>query len=310
LVNHLALDDKYLYWTTEGGGNLFRYALASSKDSYATIITSTQFDKGKLQMYPAPHLIRAGNWLIFDDHQITVNSHAWALHAINVVNQTRQNLAQSQDSDNLYSFSSDGEWVAWITADLSLKSIINVQNLQTGQHSELPHSDSSSDAWEQVVVSAGQLAATKLSDDGRVLYLFDLKSGQGNKLYADKTGSDMAGLTFDGNWIAWKTGTNYQGSTALYNLQAGKFEMVPISANNQIAPLLTGQWLAWDASADQPLLIYNLERRQGFLVVEAQAGDNLSCVAIHANVIAWCRVHPNSLDLSSFDSTVEWRTLP
>jgi hypothetical protein len=306
------VDDKYIYWTTEGGGSLFRYALDSSKNSYAATITSTQFEKGQLQSYPDTRLVRAGNWLIFDDRQITLHTHTWALDTFDIANQTKQILAQSQNSDNLFSFSSDGAWAAWSTMDLSANSIIYIENLQTRQRSELIRSVGFG-PWEQVVVSAGRLAATRLLNEGkggRALYLFDLKSGQGNQVYVDMTGSTMDGLTFNDNLIAWKSSTNYQGTTVLYDLQTGSLETISALGNDQIAPLLAGQWLTWDASFKQPLLLYNLDKQQGFIAAQAQPDDNLSCAVIHADVIAWCRVHSNSPDHSSFDSTVEWRTLP
>ena len=65
---------------------------------------------------------------------------------------------------------------------------------------------------EQIVVSAGRGNSNSTQRYGRTLWLFDLKSGQNRKLLSDTTGSDMDGLTFDGDWIAWKTGTNYPGS--------------------------------------------------------------------------------------------------
>jgi len=45
----------------------------------------------------------------------------------------------------------------------------------------------------------------------------------------------MDGLTFSGNWILWKTGTNYQGTTALFNLQTATTEVFP---DWGISPLL------------------------------------------------------------------------
>jgi hypothetical protein len=305
-VNHVAMDDKYIYWT-ESGGNLFRYPLASSQSVDATIYTRTYFAKGILSGYPDQSLSRVGAWLIFDDRQITEQDETWALRAINVDTQTELNLAQGEGSTILLTFSSDGEWVVWITMDLSAGTIMTVQNLQTGQRQELASSDSLRNGWEEVVVSAGQAVATELGDNGRTLVLFELKSGQSRKLLSDITGSDMAGLTFDGNWIAWKTGTNYQGPTALYNLQTAKTELLP---DWGITPLLVGHWLTWEAASEQPLYVVDLESHQSFIVAEAQPGDELISVAIYGNVIAWCRLHSDLPDNSKFDSTVEWRTLP
>ena len=88
-VNHLALDDQYIYWT-ESGGNLFRYPLVSSKSTAATILARTQFVNGILSGYPDQSLIRVGDWLNFDDRLITEQPEAWALRAINVVTQTER----------------------------------------------------------------------------------------------------------------------------------------------------------------------------------------------------------------------------
>ncbi len=302
-VSHIAMDDKYLYWTTESEGNLFRYPLTSSKNIDITIIARTQFNQGILSTYPAQSLFRVGAWLIFDDRQIP----KWTLRALNVVENTEQKLTQIQDANILFSFSSDGEWVVWITGDLSGETIITAQNLQTNQLQELARSVSAQNGWEQVGVAAGRAIATQRGVKGRSLFLFDLKSGQSRKLLVDTTGSDMDGLTFDGNWIAWKTGTNYQGSTALYNLQTAKTELLP---DWGIAPLLAGHWLTWAAAPDQPLYVVDLESRQSFIVAEAQSGDELTSVAIHGNIIAWCRLHTNLPDNSKVDSRVEWRTLP
>lgn len=303
-VNHLALDDKYIYWT-ESGGNLFRFPLASSKSISATIFARTHFVKGILSGYPDQPLLRVGDWLIFDDRQITEQTGTWALRAINIEAQTELNLAQGERPTILYTFSSDGEWVVWTTGNFS-PDIVTAQNLQTGQRQELARSDPVQNGWEQVAVSAGQAAAIQLSDNGRTLFLFELNSGQSRKLLSDTTGSDMDGLTFDGNWIAWKTGTNYQGPTALYNLQTAKTELLP---DWGIAPLLAGRWLTWNATPEQPLYVVNLENRQSFIVAEAQPGDELTSVAIYGNVIAWCRLH-SDLDHTKVDSRVEWRTLP
>jgi hypothetical protein len=303
-VNHLALDDKYIYWT-ESGGNLFRYPLASTNNTNATIIARSNFAKGILSGYPDQSLLRVGDWLIFDDRQITEQPESWALRAINVATQTEQILAQGEKPTILFSFSSDGEWVVWTTGDFS-PDIITMRNLQTGQHQELARSDPVQNGWEQVAVSAGQAAAIQLSDNGRTLFLFELKSGQSRKLLSDTTGSDMDGLTFDGNRIAWKTGTTYQGPTALYNLQTARTDLLP---DWGIVPLLAGRWLTWEAASEQPLYLVDLENRQSFIVAEAQPGDELTSVAIYGNVIAWCRLDSN-LEHTKFDSRVEWRALP
>lgn len=306
-VNHLALDDKSLYWTIERGGNLFSYPFVSSKKADVSIIAKTNFTKGVLSNYPRPSFFRVGMWLIFDDRRITEQAQVWVLRAINLEKQTEQNIAQGEGSTNLYTFSSDGEWVVWITGDLSIGTIITAQNLQTGQRRELARSNSNRTPWEQVVVSAGRAVASQLNLNGRSLFLFELKSGQSQKVPIDMPGSDMYGLTFDGNWIAWKTGTNSYGSTALYNLQATKIEILP---DWGIAPLLVGRWLTWNAAFEQPLYVIDLENRQNFIVAEAQTGDNLTDVAIYGNVIAWCRVHTDLTDHTKIDSSVEWRTLP
>jgi hypothetical protein len=306
-VNHLAMDDKYLYWTTEDGSDLFRYLLVSSTSTPAAIVAKTHFDKGTLSKYPNDTLSRVGAWLIFDDRQITGPTETWELSALNVETQTELNLAQDSGSTNLYTFSSDGEWVVWIAKDLSAgTTVIESKNLQTGQSQELARSDSRNNGWEQVAVSGGQAAAIQSRDDGRTLFLFVLKSGQSRKLLSDTTGSDMYGLTFDGKWIAWKTGTNSSGSTALYNLENNKIEILP---DWGVSPLLVGHWLTWNAAYEQPLYVVDLESRQSFLVSEAQPGDNLTSVAIYGNLIGWCRVHSN-IDHTKVDSRVEWRALP
>lgn len=229
------------------------------------------------------------------------------MRALNVETQTELNLAQDSGSTNLYTFSSDGEWVVWIVKDLSAgTTMIESQNLQTGQRQELAHSDSLHNSWEQIVVSAGQAAATQSSDAGKTLFLFELKSGQSRKLWSDTTGSDMYGLTFDGKWIAWKTGANSYGSTALYNLENNKIEIFP---DWGVSPILVGNWLTWNVAYEQPLYLVDLENRQNFLVTEAQSGDNLTSVAIYGNWIGWCRVHSN-MDHTKVDSRVEWRALP
>jgi hypothetical protein len=305
-VNHLALDDKYIYWT-ESGGYLFRYPLASTKTTAATIFARTHFMNGRLSTYPDQSLSRVGAWLIFDDRQITEQNETWALRAMNVETQTELNLDQGEGSTILSTFSSDGEWVVWITMDLSAGTIIVSQNLQTGQRQELARSDSLQNGWEQVAVSGGRAAAIELGAKGRTLSLFELQSGQSRQLLSDTTGSDMDGLTFDGNWIAWKTGTNFQGPTALYNLQTAKTELLP---DWGISPLLVGRWLTWEAAFEQPLYVVDLETRQGYIVAEAQPGDELSSAAIYGNVIAWCRAQYDLTTQTIINSTVEWRDLP
>ncbi|GEM_PF-3314317 len=306
-VNHLAMDGKYLYWTTESGSDLFRYPLAASTSTAATIVASTLFDKGVLSTYPDEALVRAGDWLIFDDCQISGQTATWALRAINVETQTEVILAQSNGSTILYTFSSDGEWVVWITGDLSTSTtIITAQNLQTGQSQELARSDSVQNTWEDVAVSAGQAVAVHLGDNGRTLFLFELDSGQSRKLLSDVKDTDIFGLTFNGNWIAWKKGRNSYGPTALYNLQNNKIEILP---DWGVSPLLAGHWLTWDAAFEQPLYVVDLENHQSFLVADARPGDNLTSVAIYGNLIVWCRVHTN-IDRTEIDSKVEWRVLP
>ncbi len=304
-VNHLALDNKYIYWT-ESGGNLFRYPLISSKNAAATIFTRTYFIGGILSGYPDQSLLRVGDWLIFDDRQFSQQNETWVLRAINLETQTELNLAQGDGSTIFYSFSSDGEWVVWISGDLSAGTILTAQNLQTGQRQELARSNSAQTGWEQVVVSGGQAAAIYRGNNGRTLSLFDLNSGKKRPLLSETTNSDMDGLTFDGNWIAWKTGTNFQGPTALYNLQTGQIELLP---DWGITPLLAGGWLTWEAASEQPLYLVNLETHQSFIVAVAQPGDDLIDVAIRGSVIMWCRLHSENHN-TNFDSNVEWRTLP
>jgi len=262
---------------------------------------------GRLSTYPDQSLSRVGAWLIFDDRQITEQNETWALRAMNVETQTELNLDQGEGSTILSTFSSDGEWVVWITMDLSAGTIIVSQNLQTGQRQELARSDSLQNGWEQVAVSGGRAAAIELGAKGRTLSLFELQSGQSRQLLSDTTGSDMDGLTFDGNWIAWKTGTNFQGPTALYNLQTAKTELLP---DWGISPLLVGRWLTWEAAFEQPLYVVDLETRQGYIVAEAQPGDELSSAAIYGNVIAWCRAQYDLTTQTIINSTVEWRDLP
>ncbi len=78
-VNHLAMDDGFLYWTTAGGGRLFRYSLSSAKNTAGSIIAQTHFAQGMLSGYPGPALFRAGNWLVFDDREFADNTYAWSL---------------------------------------------------------------------------------------------------------------------------------------------------------------------------------------------------------------------------------------
>ena len=306
-VNHLAMDDNYLYWTTEAGSDLYRYPLESSTNTPTAFVAKTHFDKGTLSKYPNDSLSRVGTWLIFDDRQSTGQTETWALRALNIETQTESNLAQDHGATNLYTFSSDEEWAVWIIEDLSVGTkAIESQNLQTGQRQELAHSNSLHNRWEQVAVSAGQAAAIQSGDEGRTLFLFELKSGQSRKLLSYSTGSDMYGLTFDDKWIAWKTGTNSYGATALYNLENNQIEFLP---DWGVSPRLVGHWLTWNAAYEQPLYALDLESRQSFLVAEAQPGDTLTSVAIYGNWIGWCRVHSN-IDHTKVDSRVEWRALP
>ena len=182
--------------------------------------------------------------------------------------------------------------------------VVTVKNLQTGQRRELARS-ATMNGWEDVIVSAGRAIAIQRGDEGRTLFLFDLKSGQSRELLVDTTESTMDGLTFDGDWIAWKAGTNNYGPTALYNLQTAKTETFP---DWGVVPLLVGHWLTWEAAPEQPLRVVDLETRQSFIVAEAQPGDELIDVTIYGNRIAWCRLH--DVDNTKYDSRVEWRILP
>ena len=308
-VDQLAMDDQYLYWKNEGGGNLFRYSIHLPKSAAAAIFAKTQFDKGLLALYPGQSLLRVGDWLIFDDRQITEQTEAWALRAMNIKTQADQTLAQDHGSgigaNLLYAFSSDGEWVAWITGDMTTD-VVTTQNLQTGQRRELARS-ATMNGWEDVIVSAGRAVAVQRRDEGRTLFLFDLKSGQSRKLLVDTTESTMDGLTFAGDWIAWKAGTNNYGPTALYNLQTAKTETFP---DWGVTPFLYGRWLTWEAAPEQPLRVVDLETRQSFIVAEAQPGDELTSPTIYGNIIAWCRVHDVDVNNNKMDSSIEWRTLP
>ena len=304
-VNHLAMDDKYLYWTTEGGSDLFRYPMDSSTGTAPAVIASTRFDQGTLDAYPNDPLAWAGVWLMFDDRQIQTKR--WALRALNVETQTELTVAQGDGSTLLDTFSSDGEWAAWIAKDLATgAAILTAQNLATGQNRELARSASPSSGWEQVVVSAGQAGGVQAGNAGRTLFLFDLKSGQGRTLLSEPGGSDMFGLAFVGNWMAWKTGTNSYGPTALYNLENARIERLP---DLGVTPVLVGHWLAWEAAYEQPLYVVDLESLQSFQVAEAQPGEDLQSVAIHGPWLAWSRVHSNS-DRTKVVSRLEWRALP
>jgi hypothetical protein len=305
-INHLALDDHTLYWTTSGGGGLFRRFVASPKNTPGTIIAQTYFNQGTLSAYPGPSLFRAGNWLVFDDRQFFNNSSAWVLRAVNIASGAEQRIAQSQGSEILYSFSSDGEWAVWISGARFGGTAVNAQSLQTKDHRELVDSDYVQNGWEQVAVSASQAAAVYRSSAGRSLYLFDFESRQSRKLLTIATDSTMDGLSFDGNWIAWKMGTNFQGSTAVYNLPTGEVKLFP---DWGYQTLLSGGWLTWEAAYEQPLYAIDLESGKGYLIAEAQPGDDLISPAIHGSVIAWCRFHVDPADRSKGDSTVQWRAL-
>lgn len=306
-INHLAMDDNYVCWTTETGSDLYRYPLESSTSTPTAILAKTHFDKGALSKYPNGSLSRVGISLIFDDRQSTGQTETWALRALNMETQTESNLAQGNGATNLYTFSSDGEWAVWIIGDSSVgTTTIESQNLQTGQSQELAYSNSLHNRWEQVAVSAGQAVAIQAGDAGRTLFLFELKSGQSRKLLSYLTGSDIYGLSFDDKRIAWKTGTNSYGSTALYNLENNEIEYLP---DWGVSPVLVSHWLTWNAAYEQALYALDLESRQSFLVAKAEPGDTLTSVAIHGNWIGWCRVHSN-IDHTKVDSRVEWRTLP
>jgi len=305
-VNHLAMDDTSLYWTTAGGGSIFRYPFSSPKNSAGTILAQTDFAQGMLSAYPGPSLFRAGGWLIFDDRQFINHTTSWTLRAFQVGDDAEQKIAQGQNPEILFSFATDGEWVVWITGGLSTGTVVTAQNLQTGDRRELAHSDSLQTEWEQVAVSAGRAAAIQLGG-GRSLFLFDLISGQSQKLLTLTADSDMDGLSFDGNWIAWKTGTNFQGPTALYNLQTAATEILPDWGYQTV---LVGRWLAWEAASEQPLYAVDLESGQGYLVAEAQPGDELGSPVILGDRIAWRRMHTYASDRSKVDSSVEWRALP
>ena len=306
-INHLAMDDYYLYWTTSGGGDLFRRFVASPKNTPGTIIAQTYFNLGTLSAYPGPSLFRAGNWLVFDDRQFFNNSSTWVLRAVNITSGAEQRIAQSQGSEILYSFSSDGEWLVWISGAQSGGTAVNMESLQTEDRRELVHSNYAQNGWEQVAVSAGRAAAVYRGSDGRALYLFDLESGQNRKLLTVTSDSTMDGLSFNGNWIAWKSGTNFQGSTALYNLQTGGTELLP---DWGYQTLLSGRWLTWEAAYEQPLYAIDLESDKGYLIASAQPEDDLISPTIRGSVIAWCRFHVDPSDRSKGDSTLQSRTLP
>jgi hypothetical protein len=307
VVNHLAMDDANLYWTTGGGGHLLSHPLATAENSPATILTGTQFSQGRLSAFPRPSLFRVGDWLIFDDRQFAERSSGWMIRAFNVIHQTEKFLVQNRAGDILYSFSTDGEWLVWITGNASAGTSVSAQNLRTGERTELASSESGQTGWEQVSVSAGRAAAIALGPDGRSLFLFDLATGQNRKLLTETDGSDMNGLTFDGNRMAWKTGTNFQGPTALYNLQTGTTDLLP---NWGMQPVLAGRWLTWEPAAEQPLYLLDLEKHRSYLVAEARAGEELTSASIRGKLIAWGRSHLESTDGSQVNSRVEWRGLP
>jgi hypothetical protein len=307
VVYRLAMDDKYLYWTTGGGGNLFRRAYAPPQNGVNTILATTQFSQGRLSPFPMPSLFRVGDWLIFDDRQFAERSSGWTIRQFNVVNHSDKILVHNQNSDILYSFSTDGHWLVWITGDLSRGTVVESMNLQTGLVQELTRSDSIQYEWEQAAVSAGWAAAIYRGPEGRSLTLFDLSTMQNRKLLTAPPGSDMSGLSFDGDFIAWKTGVNYQGSTAVYSLQTAAVVFFP---DWGIQPLLVGHWLTWHPAYEKPLYAVDLEKSQVYLVAAAQKEEELTSAAIYGDVIAWGRMHVHVPDLSKVDSTVEWRTLP
>ncbi len=189
--------------------------------------------------------------------------------ALNVLDASERKIDQGQKSEILFSFAADGEWVVWITGGISTGTIVNAQNLQTGDRRELARSDSLPTEWEQMAVSAGRAASVYLGDDGRSLYLFDLSSGQNRKLLTEPGDSDMAGMSFDGDWIAWKMGTNFRGPTALYNLRTDVTEILPDWGEQT---LLSGHWLTWEAGYEQPLYAIDLVSRQGLSHCFSQSG--------------------------------------
>ena len=180
-------------------------------------------------------------------------------------------------------------------------------NLQTGLVQELTQSDSIQYEWEQAAVSAGRAAVVYRGPEGRSLTLFDLSTMQNQKLLTAPPDSDMSGLSFDGDFIAWKTGANYHGSTAVYSLQTAAVVFFP---DWGIQPLLVGHWLTWHPAYEKPLYAIDLEKDQSYLVAVAQKDEELTSAAIYGDVIAWSRMHVYVPDLSKVDSTVEWRTLP
>jgi hypothetical protein len=306
-ISRIALDDKSLFWTSGGGGYLFRHSFADPVTAPKTILAITQFSQGRLSPYPMPSLFRAGDWLIFDDRQFAERSSGWTIRSFNVVTSTDTILVRNQASNVLYSFSTDGEWLAWISGDLTTGTILSSLNLQTGDRREIARSDLLSDGWEEVSVSAGRAAATQIGRDARNVFLFDLKSGESRKLAVDPAGSDISGMTFDGNWITWKTGTNSQGSTVLYNLQTAATEIFP---DWGIQPILAGRWLTWAPGYDKPLYAVDLETLDRYLVAETQPGEELTAAAVRGDRIAWGRLHFNLPNRSNVNSAVEWRSLP
>jgi hypothetical protein len=316
-VGQLAMDDNYIYWTADGGGDIFRYPFHSSGAAHSEIFALTQFNQGKIYMSPSDNLIRSGNWLVFADNQI--RERRWELRAINMADGTERRIAEGAFPQVLLSFSSDGIWVAWATEDEQIiqnpQTGLTIYNFITEQKTQLEHPASVQNAWYETRVASGRLAADRQTPGGSEVDLFDLVSGLSRPIALDRTGT-MHGLAFDGHWIAWIPGAADTGPTMLYDLQTGLSEIVPHSDENNsgTSPLLAGHWLTWNFSPGQPLIVYDLDTREYLTIAEPQAGDELTSPAIHGNEIVWCRLrayHPTPAATEwSFDSTIEWRALP
>jgi hypothetical protein len=316
-VDQLAMDDAYLYWTADGGGDIFRYPLRGSENAQIDIVARTQFDQGKVYLSPSDNSIRSGHWLVFADNQI--RERRWALRAIDLTDGTERRIAEGVYPQVLLSFSSDGVWVAWATEDEQIiqnpQTGLAVYNLTSEQKTQLGHPASMQNAWYETRVASGQLAANRQTPRGSELELFDLASGLSRSIILDSTGT-MHGLAFDGHWIAWIPGAADTGPTMVYDLQKARSEMIPNSgANNSgTAPLISGRWLTWSFTPGQSLVVYDLNSGAYRTIAESQSGDEQASVAIHGGEIAWVRLRAYSPTPPatewSFDSVIEWRSLP
>lgn len=313
-VDSVILADRYVLWTGYPG-DLYRY---SFEDGTIDTIAVSNFANGYLDPYEATN---QGDWVVFRDTPRSGQEATWKLRAVNVTDRREKLLMEESDPASWPGpfVDVDGNRVVWSLTKASatagcVETIIQLYDLAHDSLSDIARSCVEDRyMWIFPHLSGNHLVVERDLPDsksrGNDVFLFDLQSTEPVSL-TENGKSSMPVIWYP--WVAWKDGPRFSyARTTVQNLETGERFTIAGSLKGQdrLEPNMAGKWIYWMPAALQPFYVYDLEKRQMFIVAEPGENETIQPVTVFGNRVAWAK----NLDFEHSGPhawLIEWRDLP